>query len=81
VHTANSRNAKPQNFIGDKHRVIARGRVERWIRDVPRTKSARFGFIKSSMWFRNARIELEESQTSHGEFMGVRLCLDPDAMS
>jgi hypothetical protein len=38
--SANSRNEKPQNFIGDKRRVMARGHVERWIRVVPRAESA-----------------------------------------
>jgi hypothetical protein len=36
----NSPNAEPQNFIGDKHRFMAQGHVERWIRVVSRAEIA-----------------------------------------
>jgi hypothetical protein len=55
--------------------------MERRIRAIPRAKNAHFGFIRRFAWFQNVGLNLEESQTSPGAFMGVRLCPDPDSLS
>jgi hypothetical protein len=56
-----SRQCEIPKFHMGKHKVMARGHMERWIGVVRKGRKRSFGLIRRSAWFRSTGLDLEES--------------------